>query len=122
MKFAGTLLIIVIASMASSCGGGPGILLDCPTVQLRVHDSSCDRAYVSWEIWMVTWEDHGQNVMALPWLHEQDLCSGEVEIWARRECTDDGTVTVEILVDGRLERSSQGHGSRANAYARLWID
>jgi hypothetical protein len=109
-----------IIGLSLSCAG-PAFDLDCSSVELRVVDTSCPTARVSWSIWAVSWEDAGTHVESVPWNKETELCDGEVEIWARRECADDGSVTVQIWVDGVLEKDKTAEGPEASARVESWI-
>ena len=114
-------LVALTAFCMVLCCQGPDMSLDCSSVELRVHDSTCTTADVIWDVWSVTWEDKGHEVVSLPWLKAVDLCDGSVEVRAKRECPDDGIVTVEIYIDEVLKKSATGEGPGAAARVESWI-
>jgi hypothetical protein len=116
-----SLFILLACCLVLSCGS-PGIILDCYSVEMRVHDTSCASADVGWSIWSITWEDNGHEIVPLPWSRTLDLCTADIEFWAQRQCNDAGIVTVEIYVDGTLRRIRTGEGAGATARVELWID
>lgn len=116
-------VVLALAFLAlPSCGGGPALYLDCPTVELRVHDTTCSQATVSWTIWQVNWEDRGSDIENLPWSMSRELCTADIDLTAQRQCGDSGIITVEIWVDGSLRRQNQAQGPSATAHTDLWLD
>ena len=105
-----------------SCGGGVNLTCDSRIVELRVHDTTCGQANVSWTIWQTTWEDRESGIRNLPWSMSQELCTADIDLTAQRQCEDSGIVTVEIWVDGNLKRRDQGQGPSATAHIELWLD
>ena len=116
-------VILVLACLVlPSCGGGVDFTCESRIVVLRVHDTTCGQANVSWTIWQTTWEDRDSGIRNLPWSMSQELCTADIDLTAQRQCEDSGIVTVEIWVDGNLKRRDQGQGPSATAHIELWLD
>jgi hypothetical protein len=105
-----------------ACGGGPDFTAVLSTVELRVHDTTCGSADVTWIVWTVSWEDRNREVVSLPWSRTRDYHVADIELVAVRECSDDGTVSVEIYVDGVLRRSRSAQGANAVASTEFFVD
>ena len=116
------LLILLAASCLPLSCGGVNLTGDCYAVELRVHDTTCASAEVAWNIWYISGEENDRGVEQLPWSSVRELCTADIELWAQRECDDDGMVTVEIYIDGALRRSQTAEGPGAIASVDYWLD
>jgi hypothetical protein len=115
------LLLLAVCIMMPACGG-PDLTPALSSVELRVHDTTCDSAEVGWRIWTVSWEEIDNEVVALPWSRTEDYYIADIELLAVRQCNDDGVVTVEIHVDGALRRTGTAQGPNAVASTQIMID
>lgn len=115
------LAVLSICLMVPACGG-PDLTPLLSSVELRVHDTTCDSADVGWRIWTVSWEEIDHEVVPLPWSRTEDYYIADIELLAVRQCDDDGVVTVEIYVDGVLRRTATARGANATASTEIMID
>lgn len=89
--------------------------LGSPEISLHAADTSCATATV---LWGDGTEDDPQQVVTLPWSRSIGSPSGLVLVFAaRRECDDDGTIDVEIRLDGRLADRAEASGPHATTAA-----
>lgn len=111
-----------VCMLLPACGGGPDFTAVLSSVELRVHDTTCGSADVTWNVWTVSWEDRNREVVPLPWSRTRDYHVADIELLAVRECADDGVVSVEIHVDGVLRRLQTAQGANAVASTELFVD
>lgn len=111
------LLVATTVGALVACGACDDArrLLGTPDISLRVVDTSCPTATVGWGDGSA---DDPRDQVSLPWERSIGSPAGLVLVLAAaRDCDDDGTVTVEIRLDGRLEDRGEATGPGAVAAA-----
>jgi hypothetical protein len=92
------------------------------TVELRVSDTTCSHAEVQWRRFTTTSYDEQSTHVDLPWSITFDGRGAQINLRARRECDDDGTVDVEIWVNQQLASRQEQHGPSAVAETGMWVN
>ena len=108
---------VILLICCLSCGGGADIG-GLRVIHFSAEDNSCDNAEVTWR----DKTDTQHDMVQLPWSASLHSVKSELTIEARRSCDDDGTITVEIYIDGRRSAVGTAAGSHAIARAATWVD